>query len=440
MNQTRNVVAPARTSGRTVGWASFIGTSVEWYDYHVYSIASALVIGKLFFPAFSSLAGTLAAFATFAVGFVARPVGGILAGHLGDRIGRKRVLLATLITMGASTTLIGLLPTYDTIGPAAPVLLVLLRLVQGISAGGEWGGASLMAVEHAPPAKRGLFGNFTQLGTPAGMFLANVVLLSTTFALPDEAFRSWGWRIPFLLSFVMVLVGYFIRRRAEESPVFRELQQAKETLSVPLAELFRHHKKRILIAVGTFVGNNACGYIFLTFVTAYGTSALGLSRNFLLDVLLVGCVSWFGSMIFFAWLSDRVGRRPVYLGGYAGIIVWAVPFFALLNTANPGLVILAVVVLTFGLAATYGPQAALFAEFFPAAVRMSGSSVSYAVGACLAGGFSPLIATALWGASGTVFAVSAFMIAFCLVSVLAVHALRWYSSTLPEADGSHRRL
>ena len=425
---------------RTAAWASFVGTTVEWYDYHVYSIASALVIGDLFFPSSSAVGGMLAAFATFAVGFVARPLGGVIAGHLGDRIGRKRVMLATLLLMGASTTLIGLLPTYASIGAAAPALLVVLRLLQGLSAGGEWGGASLLAVEHAPAHKRGLYGNFTQLGTPAGMFIANVVLLAATFALPDDAFREWGSRIPFLASFVMVLIGYYIRRRTEESPVFRELRQAKETARVPLVELFRDHKKRMVIAIGSFVGNNACGYVFLAFVTAYGTSELGLSRNFMLDVLLVGCATWFASMIGFAKLSDRYGRRPVYLGGYLGIVVWAVPFFALLNTAEPVLVFLAVVVLTFGLAATYGPQAALFAELFPPQVRMSGSSISYAIGACLAGGFSPLIATALWGAAGSVFAVSAFMIVFCLISVASVLGLRRYSSSLPEPDGSHRRL
>lgn len=437
---SRTETTPTHRAHRTVAWASFVGTSVEWYDYHVYSIASALVIGQLFFPASSPNASMLAAFATFAVGFLARPLGGVVAGHLGDRIGRKRVMLVTLILMGTATTLIGLLPTYATAGAAAPVLLVVLRLLQGLSAGGEWGGASLMAVEHAPPDRRGLYGNFTQLGTPAGMLLANVVILGTTFAVSDEAFRSWGWRIPFLASFVMVLIGYYIRRRAEESPVFRELRRAQATASVPLADLLRNNKKRVIIAIGTFVGNNACGYLFLTFVTAYGTTSLGLSRSFMLDVLLVGCVTWFVSMIFFAALSDRIGRRPVFLFGYLGIVVWAVPFFALLNTARPALVLIAVVVLTFGLAATYGPQAALFAELFPAPVRMSGSSVSYAIGACLAGGFSPLIAAALWGAAGTVYAVSAFMIAFCLLSCVAVVALRGYTSTLPESDGMHRRL
>lgn len=409
---------------KRVALASAIGTSVEWYDYHVYSIASALVIGKLFFPDISPLAGTMAAFATFAVGFVARPLGGILAGHLGDRIGRKRVMVITLTLMGVATMLIGMLPTYNQIGVMAPILLVALRLLQGLSAGGEWGSAALMAVEHAPANKRGLFGNYVQLGTPAGMFLANVIILGATFMLADDQFEAWGWRIPFLLSALMVVIGFVIRMKVDESPVFRELEKTSELEKVPFAELLRSNKKRVMLAVLSFLGNNAVGYIFLAFITSYGTSALGLERNFMLDVLLIGCVTWFASMILFARLSDQIGRRKVFFLGYALLIAWAFPFFALFNTANAGMIILAVIILTFGLAATYGPQAALFAELFPARLRASGVSLSYALGACLGGGFAPLIATALFGATGTVFAVSVFMVLFCIISVLALVGMR----------------
>lgn len=425
---------------RRVAWASAVGTSVEWYDYHVYSIAAALVIGRLFFPETSAIAATMAAFATFAIGFVARPLGGILAGHLGDRIGRKKVMLIALVLMGVSTTLIGLLPTYAQIGAAAPVLLVALRLLQGLSAGGEWGGAALLAVEHAPEGKRGVFGNFVQLGTPTGMFLANVVILGATFALDDEQFEAWGWRVPFLLSSVMVLIGYVIRIKVEESPVFQAMAADASLERAPLLGLLRTAPLRLVLAVLTFLGNNAVGYIFLAFMTSYGTTQLGIERNVMLQMLLVGCVSWFVAMLLFTRLSDRIGRRRTYLIGYGILIAWAVPFFALLDTAQPLLVGVAVVVLTLGLAATYGPQAALFAELFPAPVRTSGVSLSYAIGACVGGGFSPLIATALLGATGTAFAVSAFMIALCVVSSIATIALGRYRSSFPSPDGTYARL
>ncbi|WP_083701641.1 MFS transporter [Tersicoccus sp. Bi-70] len=435
MSSTAVVTVDDRQKKR-VALASAVGTSVEWYDYHVYSIASALVIGRIFFPAVSPLAGTMAAFATFAVGFIARPLGGILAGHLADRIGRKKVMVATLTLMGAATTLIGLLPTYAQIGATAPVLLVALRLLQGLSAGGEWGSAALMAVEHAPRDQRGRFGNFVQLGTPAGMFLANVVLLGATFMLSDEQFTSWGWRIPFLLSAVMVVIGFIIRARVDESPVFQALERNSTLERIPLAELLRTQKLKVILAVLSFIGNNAVGYIFLAFMTAYGTSALKLDRNLMLNVMLVGCVTWFGSMVYFARLSDRVGRHRVFFLGYGLLAVWAFPFFALFNTGNPGLILLAVVVLTFGLAATYGPQAALFAELFPARVRASGVSLAYAVGACLGGGFSPLIATALFGATGTVYAVAVFMVAFSIVSFVAIAAMRRIPNSFATTDAS----
>jgi metabolite-proton symporter len=431
---TAAVVTVDDNQKKRVALASAVGTSVEWYDYHVYSIASALVIGKLFFPEISPLAGTMAAFATFAIGFIARPLGGILAGHLGDRIGRKKVMVITLTLMGAATMLIGLLPTYGQIGVAAPLLLVALRLLQGLSAGGEWGSASLMAVEHAPANQRGRFGNYVQLGTPAGMFLANIVILGATFMLADDQFQAWGWRVPFLLSALMVVVGFVIRMKVDESPVFQALEQDSTLEKVPFAELLRYHKARVILAVLSFIGNNAVGYIFLAFMTAYGTTALGLARNTMLNVMLAGCVTWFVSMIYFARLSDRIGRHKVYFLGYGILAVWAVPFFALFNTANVALILLAVVVLTFGLAATYGPQAALFAELFPAKVRASGVSLAYAVGACLGGGFSPLIATALFGATGTVYAVSVFMIAFSVVSFVSVAAMRKIPNSFASPD------
>ena len=421
---TPAVPAPNPRMYRRVALASAVGTSIEWYDYHVYSVASALVIGRLFFTEMDPFTATLAAFATFSVGFVARPLGGIVAGHLGDRIGRKQVMVLTLTMMGSATAMIGLLPTYAQIGIWAPVLLVALRLLQGLSAGGEWGGAALMAVEHAPSGRRGVFGNFVQLGTPTGMFLANSVILLPVPAMPQEAFESWGWRIPFLLSVVMVVVRFVIRRAVEESPSFRAVRAAENTTRLPVVDVLRRYPGRVALAIASFVGNNAVGYLFLAYLPSYGTATLGFSRGFMLGVLLVGCVSWFAAMIAFAVWSDRVGRHTVYLVGYGCIALWAVPFFALLNTGVPALVIIAVVVLTLGLAATYGPQAALFAEIFPPEVRTSGASLSYALGAALSGGIAPLVATALQGWTGTVYSVSLFMIGFSVFSSAAVLALR----------------
>jgi MFS family permease len=432
-NQTNSVPAADVRSKKRVAWASAVGTSVEWYDYHVYSLAAALVIGKLFFPEASPLAGTMAAFGTFAVGFIARPLGGILAGHLADRIGRKKVMVMTLTLMGVATMLIGLLPTYNQIGVAAPILLVLLRLLQGLSAGGEWGSAALMAVEHAPAEKRGKFGNFVQLGTPAGMFLANVIILAVTFSLSNDQFEVWGWRVPFLLSAVMVGIGYFIRAKVEESPVFQDLERTAKDVKIPMVELFKTQKKRIVLAILSFVGSNAIGYIFLAYIISYGTAQVGLSRNFMLTVLLIGCSTWFVSMIYFAGLSDRIGRIKVYVIGYSLFILWAFPFFMFFNTGDLGLIILGVVILSFGLAATYGPQAALFAELFPAGIRASGASLSYALGACISGGFAPLIATALFGATGTVYAVSGFMVAISLVSLGATLGMRSFRSSFAAA-------
>ena len=427
--------APSPDMYRKVALASAVGTSIEWYDYHVYSVASALVIGRLFFSEMDPFTATLAAFATFSIGFVARPLGGILAGHIGDRVGRTQVMVLTLTMMGAATTLIGLLPTYAQAGVWAPVLLVALRLLQGLSAGGEWGGAALMAVEHAPAGRRGVFGNFVQLGTPTGMFLANSVMLLLVAVMPQDAFESWGWRIPFLLSIVMVVIGFVIRRAVEESPSFRAVRAADRTTRLPVIDVLRRYPGRVALAIASFVGNNAVGYLFLAYLPSYGTGTLGLSRGFMLAVLLVGCVSWFASMIAFAAWSDRVGRHAVYLLGYGFIAVWAFPFFALLNTGEPVLVIVAVVVLTLGLAATYGPQAALFAELFPAEVRTSGASLSYALGAALSGGIAPLVATALQGWTGTVYSVSVFMIGFAALSAAAVVALRRIPSSfdLPVA-------
>jgi metabolite-proton symporter len=416
---------PARAADvRRVAIASAVGTTIEWYDYFVYSTAAALVFGPRFFPALSSASGTLAAFATLGVGFLARPVGGVVWGHFGDRVGRKAMLVASLLLMGGATVGVGLLPTYHQIGVLAPVLLVLLRLLQGVSAGGEWGGAALMAVEHAPAGQRGRYGSFSQIGVPAGLILAQLVFFVVGNALPDEQFSGWGWRLPFLLSIVLVGVGLFIRLRIEESPVFRALRTERARSSRPVVEVFRRRPRELLLASTSFIANTAIGYVFLAYLLSYGTSVLKVSRNLMLVVVIVGSVTWLASIVGSAVWSDRIGRRPVYLVGSVLLVVWSIPFFLLVDTRVPALLIVAVVVLNLGLGASYGPQSALFAEMFEPRYRYSGASFSYAVGAVLGGGFAPLVAAALQSSTGTSLSVSAYMVVVGLISLVAVLAIR----------------
>lgn len=409
---------------RRVAAACFVGTAIESYDYLIYGLASALVFGPLFFPNVSPVAGTLASFATFGAGFVARPFGGVLGGHLGDRIGRKKLLMVTLLLMGGATVLIGLLPGYDQIGVAAPVLLVTLRLLQGLAAGGEWGAAALMATEHAPPRRRGLFGSATQLGSPVGIILATGVMLGVSASLSDTAFESWGWRLPFLLSLVMILVGLYVRVRIEESPVFQELVDRQAKVQLPVVEVLRHNGKQVLLAMAPVIAVTALGYLFVAYLLSYGTAQLGMTRTSLLLVTLGGAFVLAITMIGFSAWSDRVGRRPVFLLSYGLLALWAIPFFLLVDTGSVALVAVACAVLVLGLAASQGPLAALLAEMFPAPVRCTGVSLSYALGAVLGGGFAPFIATALYESTGTSLSVSIYMIVVCLISMFAILAIR----------------
>lgn len=423
--------APPRTAQgtdptqlRRVAVASAIGTTIEWYDYFIYSTAAALIFGSQFFSALSPASGTLAAFATLGVGFLARPVGGVLWGHFGDRVGRKTMLVASLMLMGVATVGVGLLPTYDQVGLLAPVLLLVLRLLQGLSAGGEWGGAALMAVEHAPPDRRGRYGSFSQIGVPAGLILAQLVFFFVGNALTDEQFASWGWRLPFLGSIVLVGVGLFVRLRIEESPVFRALRAGQARSRLPIVEVFRERPRELLLASASFIANTAIGYVFLAYLLSYGTSVLKVDRNLMLVVVIVGSVTWLASIVASAIWSDRIGRKPVYLVGSVLLVVWSIPFFLLVDTRNPALLIVAVIVLNVGLGASYGPQSALFAEMFETRYRYSGASFSYAVGAVLGGGFAPLIAAALQASTGTSLSVSGYMIVVGLISLAAVLAMR----------------
>ncbi len=407
---------------RRVALASAIGTTIEWYDYFAYSTATALVFNKLFFPSLSPASGTLAAFATLGVGFVARPLGGIVWGHFGDRVGRKAMLVASLVLMGLATAGVGVLPTYHQAGVIAPVLLVVLRVLQGVSAGGEWGGAALMAVEHAPEGKRGRYGSFSQIGVPAGLILAQLVFFAVNNSLSSDDFRSWGWRIPFLVSLVLVAVGLVIRLRVEESPVFAKLRSSGERSRLPIVEVLRARPKQVLAAAVSFIANTALGYIFFAYLLSYGTSVLKLPSTTMLVVVIVGSVVWLVSIVAAAIWSDSVGRKPVYLAGSVLLVVWSIPFFLLVDTAQPWLLIVAVVVLNVGLGATYGPQSALFSELFESRFRYSGSSFAYAVGAVLGGGFAPLIAAALQSSTGTSLYVSLYMVGVGVLSLLAVLA------------------
>jgi metabolite-proton symporter len=424
--------ADAAQIRRVVG-ASLVGTTIEWYDFFIYASAASLVFGKLFFPALDGSTALLASFATLGVSFVARPIGGMVAGHLGDRFGRKSILVATLLLMGISTIGVGLLPGYASIGVAAPILLVVLRLLQGLSAGGEWGGAALMSVEHAPPGRRGYFGSFPQIGVPIGLLLANLVFFTVSAVTTDEQFAAWGWRIPFLLSVVLIAVGFFVRSRVAESPVFTELRRRRARRSAPLAELLRSNRRELVVAIGLFIANNMIGYILIAFINSYGTRTLKLSSTTMLFVGMVGAVAWGVFTLVAGRWSDRIGRRRIYLIGTLAMAVWAFPFFLLFDTRSIPLMLVAVIVMAFGLGLTYGPQAAAYAELFPAGVRYSGVSFAYAFGAILGGGFAPLLATWLIGLTGTSLSVSAYMLLACLVTLAAVLALRERSAAEREA-------
>jgi metabolite-proton symporter len=406
---------------RKVALASFIGTAIEWYDYFLYGTAAALVFGTVFFPDFSPLAGVLASLATFAVGFFARPVGGVVFGHFGDKIGRKAMLVTTLMIMGVSTLLIGFLPTYNQIGIWAPILLLLLRILQGFGVGGEWGGAIIMAVEHSPPSRRGFYGSWPQIGVPAGLLLGTgaVYLFSL---LPEEQFLAWGWRIPFLLSIVMIAIGLYIRLKILESPAFQQVQDSGSQHRMPIVEVLRVYPKQVLIAMGLRVAENGSFYVFSVFVLDYVTRELGLPRSLaLLGVMIASFIELF-AIPFFGALTDRVGRRPVYMFGAVFSLVFAFPFFWLVNTEVTVLIWLAIILaLVVGHAAMYGVQGAFFSELFSTRVRYSGASLGYQLASVFAGGLSPFIAVALLGWSGSYWPVAVYLAFMALITIAAVY-------------------
>ncbi len=410
--------------------ASFIGTTIEWYDFFLYGTAAALVFGELFFPTLDPLAGTMASFATYAVGFFARPVGGIVFGHFGDRMGRKSMLVTTLMLMGMATFLIGVLPTYDQIGVTAPVLLVLLRFVQGFGVGGEWGGAVLMAVEHGHAGRRGLYASWVQAGVPAGLLLATAVF-NLFSLLPDEEFLSWGWRVPFLLGIALLAVGMFIRIQVFESPVFAKARETKPPPPVPLFAVLRRYPRNILLAMGARFAENGSFYVFTVFVLSYATVELGVDKNVILNGVLVASAIQFFIIPAFGMLSDRLGRRPIYLSGALGLAVYALPFFWLVDLGSGWSITLAIVLGMIVHAAMYAPQAAFFSELFGTDVRYTGASIGYQMASPLAGGLAPLIATALlqWS-GGQPWPVAVYMMLLAAITLVSV----WLAAETHRAE------
>ncbi len=410
-------------AARRVALASAVGTTIEWYDFFIYGTAAALVFGPQFFSSRSPLAGTLAAFATFAVGFVARPLGGMVMGHFGDRIGRKSMLVWSLMLMGTATFGIGLLPTYAQIGAWAPLLLVLLRFAQGFALGGEWAGAVLMSVEHAPQARRGLFGSFVALGLPLGIILSNLVFLLVTSLTTDAQFTRWGWRIPFLASAAMVAVGLFVRLRVEESPLFAQLQREGTGHRLPLVDVIRRDARTILLATGSYVGIGGLGYLVIVYFVSYANRVLGLPLPTVLGLVLGAAVVLAASIVAFGTWSDRLGRRRVMGWGCAALILWSFVFFPLADTGSVPAIALSIVVMMTLQGAYLGPQPAVFAELFDTGVRYSGASLSLQLGTILGGGLAPFVATALHGVAGASWPVTVYAVALAAISLLCVRGL-----------------
>jgi metabolite-proton symporter len=400
--------------------ASLVGTTIEWYDFFLYGSAAALVFNKLFFPDYDPLTGTLLAFATYALGFVARPVGGIVFGHYGDRVGRKRLLMISLILMGVATTLIGLLPTYAQIGVWAPIALITLRLVQGFAVGGEWGGAVLLAAEHGDAARRGFWASWPQAGVPAGSLLAAGALALLDAFQSEADFLAWGWRVPFLASAVLVLVGWWIRNSVDESRTFeKELAAAEAPPKVPAAEVFRERPRALVTGAGLRVGENISYYIITAFSLTYLTEVAAESRGLALQAVLVGAVVHFFAIPSFALLSDRIGRRRIYAFGGFGLAAFAFAFFPMLSSGSAAAIFAAVTIALVLHGAMYGPQAAFIAELFPTRIRYSGASIAYQLTSIVAGSLAPIIALALYQRTGSVLPVAIYVAVACAISGIA---------------------
>ena len=409
----------------TIAFAGTIGTIVEWYDFLIYGTAAALVFNSQFFPNVDPRIGTLAALGTFAVGFLARPIGGAIFGHFGDRLGRKSMLMLTMICMGLSTATIGLLPNYAQIGIAAPILLVLLRIVQGIALGGEWGGASLMVLEHAPAHRRGLYGSLVQVGFPIGLVSASAMFSLVTVLLSDADFKSWGWRIPFLVSVLLVAIGLFVRARLPETPIFETIKARGDVVRAPFFEMILKHPYNFLIATGLKLSEVSWVYMLTIFVVVYATTKLGLPKSLMLNAIVLAALLELITIPFFGHLADLYGRRSLYFAGVIFTILFAFPLFWLLDLKTPEIVILTIVIaLNFGHGLMFAPESAYFPELFGSNVRYSGASLGFQVSAAIGGGFAPIIATALAAYTGGTAGVSIMLILLALVTLVATLCAR----------------
>ncbi|WP_094292352.1 MFS transporter [Mycobacterium neumannii] len=414
MSTVSSPVSPMR-----VGLASFIGTTVEFYDFLIYGTAAALVFPKLFFPAVSPATGLLLSFATFGVGFVARPLGGVVFGHFGDRVGRKKMLVYSLLVMGTATVLMGLLPTYAQIGLAAPILLTVLRLAQGFAVGGEWGGATLMAVEHASDRHKGLYGAFPQMGAPAGTACATLAFWAVS-RLPDDQFLAWGWRIPFVASALLIVIGLVIRLSISESPDFAALRRREQVVRMPIADAFRRHWKQILLVAGAYLSQGVFAYICVAYLVSYGTTVAGIDRTQALFGVAVAAVVAVATYPMFGTLSDRLGRKPVFLAGVILMGISIGPAFALINTGS-AVLFGAALLLVFGLAMApaAGVTGSLFSLAFDPDVRYSGVSIGYTLSQVVGSAFAPTIATALYTATRTSNSIVAYLVAVSVISAIS---------------------
>ncbi|WIM68482.1 MFS transporter [Corynebacterium breve] len=421
-------MASTTSERRRVVAATTIGTAIEWYDFFLYSATAGLVFNHLMFGPMGDGAATIVAFLTVGLSFLFRPLGALMAGHFSDKLGRRVVLMVTLFAMGGATTLIGLLPTYDAIGIWAPISLVILRILQGISAGGEWGSAVLLAVEHAPDNKRGLFGAGPQIGAPAGLLMANGALAAMNWIAPGDAFMEWGWRVPFLFSIVLVIIGYLVRVGVDESPVYTEMSEdrtAAETPKQPVAVLFTRYLPLVIVGAILFAANGVAGYMMAGgYIQNYTTGALGMDRGPILLVVTASAAVWIVTTLFAGWISDLIGRRMTFIIGFVVQGLGVLTLFPLVNTADLRYVLLGLGFLSVGLGLTYGQTSATYAELFPASIRGSGVSITYAVGSIIGGAFAPMIAAALVERTGSTLGVTVYLLVATTIGLFTALALR----------------